>query len=409
MKTILKQLLREALGVPKNLTKLAELAYDEFLERIKRELPNDNGFGGFKEEIYLRGNFWLGDFSFNKIIIELNIKDSKGITEPKVYSMANSNRTSLDSSNMQIKNENLPNEIRLNVKVAVNQTNTNIDIIDVLSNERQTYITWFAHELMHAYDAYKKTNNNLSKRIDYEVAKQLQFGIKPLDDFFYNLYFIHDIENVVRPSEIASGIEINNVSKKDFIEFLMKNETYVILKKINSLTMSDFIRDLIAESDTIKETLKRSNVQVPRDIPDTELVIMLLNLIFDNVRHMKINELRDYLSRHTNPLKSLLGIGNDEERFQEFYQNYIIEMGKFKTYDEFYNYEFKNNKHVTDMLLKKIHKLYAMAKDDEKVSDLMQKINARGQQTNESEHIFDRDLYSELEKIPVTKIIDFLK
>jgi hypothetical protein len=57
-------------------------------------------------------------------------------------------------------------------------------------------------------------------------------------------------------------------------------------------------------------------------------------------------------------------------------------------------------KFVSENMIKKINKLYAMAKEDPNVSALMQKINNK-QTTNES--ILDWDLHYEGEKIPVTK------
>ncbi len=69
-------------------------------------------------------------------------------------------------------------------------------------------------------------------------------------------------------------------------------------------------------------------------------------------------------------------------------KNYNKFIERFDNYEQFFEYEFNNFKKVSEKIIKKISKLYAMAKDDEKVADILTKINSKT--TNES--ILDLDL-----------------
>jgi hypothetical protein len=131
-------------------------------------------------------------------------------------------------------------------------------------------------------------------------------------------------------------------------------------------------------------------------IPSSEddLISLLLKLTYQMVQSRKFENYKQ-ASRLNDPFIAMFlkmnSVSNKEMK------RYVDDLKRFNTYQEFFSHEEKRFKEVTGKLLKKIHKLYALAKDDEQ-SDVMQKINARA--TNES--ILDWDLYYEANNIGET-------
>jgi hypothetical protein len=131
-------------------------------------------------------------------------------------------------------------------------------------------------------------------------------------------------------------------------------------------------------------------------IPSSEddLISLLLKLTYELIQKRKFESYKA-AARLNDPFVAMLLQGDSVSRKE--IKDYVDTLKRFDNYQQFFNYEQKNFKTVTDKLLKKIHKLYAMAKDDNQ-SDVMQKINART--TNES--ILDWDLYYEANNISET-------
>lgn len=398
MKQKVKQLLREALGVPDNIIKLSTWVYDEFVDRLKTNLPDSDGwdFDGWDDNVLLKGNFNIADYRFSKIKINYNIRLSKSITEPSVYGMAFSYKSDFNDSTMQLKNVSKSDTVELIVNIAIGKGNTAGQIIREFEKEKNLYASSFAHELKHAYDTYKKNTTPLTSNTEYRVFSKLRFGIGPIDEFIHNLYYTHMMEGLVRTTEVAMNMEILGINKKDFIEFLANNRTYKTLKEINSFNMNDFRNKLIANKDAIINSFNDSDVPIPNT--DEELVNEVLDLTFKNIKHGKIRNLTDYLGGN-NPFAMLFGFGDSNHT--KFINDYTSSLEKFKNYQEYFAYEEKMFKFVSEKLIRKINKLYAMAKDDPNVSALMQKINSKST-TNES--ILDWDLHYETDKIPVTKL-----
>tara|TARA_R110000782_G_scaffold21299_1_gene57303 strand:- start:6880 stop:8091 length:1212 start_codon:yes stop_codon:yes gene_type:complete len=395
-KTI-RNLLREALGVPENLTNLAINVYNEFLEKIKLELPkNIETHGNWEGLITIRGDFKIADYRFHEIEIDTKIVVNNRTETPTVYNMAFNSSATFEKDNMSYKSSDSRGVIKLKVNMAVNEKNTYSDIINEFQINKERYTSSFGHEFKHAYDNYKKTTQPIQDRTEYGVFSNLRFGIKPIDSFIHNLYYTTKVENLVRTTEVATSMEILGINKMDFIEFLANNETYKSLKEINNFTFDGLKNELFDQIEQIKKTFINSGIDIPNT--DEEIINEVLDLTFKNLKGEKIQSLGRTLSGFRNPLAVLFGDGDTS--IDRFFENYKEKTEKMKNYQQYFEYEEKMFKFVSDNLIKKIHKLYAMAKDDKKVSALMQKINSK-ETTNES--IMDWDLHYDAEKIPVKK------
>jgi hypothetical protein len=339
----------------------------------------------------LRGDFRIADYKFDKIKLKYTFMVTDNTNKPVIYGMSH-NYKSRVTPNMTSQHENKFDTISLTVKIALNKDNKVSDLYKELNDNRNSILSSFAHELKHAYDSFKKPETKINKRAEYEVASDTRFGIEPIDKFIHNLYFINAIEGLVRPSEIAMSMQDLGITKEKFIEFLANNQTY---QQINAFNVSDFRQELLANKERIIEVFTKANIIIPNS--DDALIDEVLELTFKNLRNARINTLIDDLNLN-DPLAQLFG--GIHPKSGKFVEDYIKKTSNIKTFQEYFAYEEKMFKFVSENMIKKINKLYAMAKDNENISALMQNINNK-ENTNES--ILNWDLHYEAEKIPVTK------
>ena len=76
MKNTIKQLLREALGVPENLTKVGIQVFGELLEYFRQQ-PADASIFSINKKTTLSGDYKIGDVVFSKIKLEISLNTIK--------------------------------------------------------------------------------------------------------------------------------------------------------------------------------------------------------------------------------------------------------------------------------------------------------------------------------------------
>jgi len=383
------KMLREALGVPNNILNLGRYVYTAFLDNLKSELPNSDDFNDYLDVFRLDGDFVISDYSFKTITIKLEIYNTNIDKTAVLASMNYQPNITFDKNNIRlVKNDNFDsNRVNLGVTIAVKPNITKSELIQNLIDNAKEYISSFTHELKHAYDNYKKENNSVIGGTEYRAIASSNYRIPTIDKFLHYSYFIHNIENLVRPSEVASEIEHGNITKKGFINFLASNSTYTNLKQINQMTLNDMISDLNNEKEEMVRILQLSKMPIPED---DELVDTTLNLFFLTLRYEKIDTLSKVLLNLPYELVELFG--NSKSKQHKFLVKYVKSLNKFDNYKDFFIHEFEQFKNVSEEMMKKISKLYAMAKDDENIANVLTKINTKS--TNES--IKDWDLYHEI-------------
>ena len=393
MKNTIKQLLREALGVPENLTKVGIQVYGELLEYFRQQ-PSDASIFAIKKKTTLRGEYKIGDVVFSKIKLEINLNTIQrpDPSLPVVYGMSVRNRSSFDPDKFRNILINKEGQTKLFINIAVSPTTTVGDVLASMEKEQPKLTMAITHELKHAFDLTKIKSRPIQSDSEYRVYTQIQTQIPPLDEFIHDLYFMTEIEYAVRATEVASYIEQLDITKKQFLEFLKTNDTYKNLKKINSFTLESLINDLRPYRKRIAKILDDAGYAIPPT--EDELISLLLKVTFDLIRSHKIRSFQSS-ARLDDPFMNMFLQMSRVARKQ--IGKYQENLDKFDSYQQFFKYEEKRFKFLTDKMIKKIHKLYALAKDDEQ-SDVMSKINARA--TNES--ILDWDLYYEANGIGKT-------
>lgn len=375
---IIKKVLREAVGVPEGIVETAELVYRQVMDQIKSmdSLDDDDEIN---LNLRLNGDYRISDYKFKRIDLILEIIRTNNVDKGTIAGMSFNFKSELDNSSFKLIHKPTKNKIELTITIGIPEDGDLFSVVEELENEKQLTISSLTHELMHAYDKFKSPESKPETRADYDAYKNVRFGIEPIDDFLHNLYFIHSIENVVRPSEIASDLKQGNIDKQGFLDFLKDNRVYKKLKEINSFTYEGLKKELLNHVDIIRLRMENSGLD---NIPETdeELVDTILDLLRINLINAKGNSLKNDLTG--NFLEEIMGFSGKKEKV---FQNYIKRIRKYENTDDFFRNEEKMFKGISYDLMKKIHKLYSLI--------------GKGTETNES--IIDWDLYHDVKDTPI--------
>lgn len=374
---IIKKALREAVGVPDGIVETAELVYGQLM----KELKSISSVREDDEKLYfrLKGNYQISDYKFKQIDLTLNIIRTDQVDRATLAGMSFNFKSRFDDNTFKVIHQPTKKKIELSISVAIPEDGDLNSAIQELENEKEMSISSLTHELMHSYDKFKKPISNPSYRADYDAYKNIRFGIGPIDDFLHNLYFIHSIENIVRPSEIAADLKSGSIDKEGFLAFLKDNRVYKKLKEINNFTYEGLKKELLNHVDIIRERLEQNGID---DIPEDneELVNTVLDLLRINLVNGKGAALKQDLT--TNFFEEMMGFSGKKE---EVFRDYIKRIRKYDNTDDFFRNEEKIFKRASHDLIKKIHKLYSILDKNKK--------------TNES--ILNWDLYHEIKKTPI--------
>ena len=410
------ELFEMAMGVPEGNVEMANLAYKRILDMTDDEISS---LGEDPTRITIPGQFKINDFKFNLVSIDITVNESDTLYDqgrgPELTGMSFKDRPEIEKVDNKFFFKSSSNGVvRLGINISVPFLDIEPeDMREFFKDKKVSMVASLSHEFKHAYDMYKKPITKVSDRTEYSAFGEMCFGIKPIDDFFYQLYFTTTVENLVRPAELAGAIDAGEIDKEKFMDFLKDNRTYKQLTKILEyvhelkkpdidLTPKEIGRIGFANMksallnpkvvDVIKERLDDSDIDYPGS--DKLIVDLILKLAYDNLKHEKIGTLHSFLMKSdpSNLLRSLLG---QEVRFE--YLDEYIEKISYTNYEDFFENEIKRFIFVSQKVLKKISKLYDMAKDVN-VNPLHAKITTKGKgQKNES--ILDWELWQEINGI----------
>jgi hypothetical protein len=194
------------------------------------------------------------------------------------------------------------------------------------------------------------------------------------------MYYIHGIENLVRPVEVASLMKSKNITKSQFREFIENSRVYRELVEIKNFTFEDFINQLKENEDRLDALLNHigenpSNMTIDQKI-DRVLEVAYIDLVNNRMEmfvrmtehHMdnmiKFGSQLGVLPRHLE--KNAEKLQKTDEIRQKFL-SYVMKYEKNPT--KFFEDEIENFQYIANKMIKKISKVYALAKDDEPVSE----------------------------------------
>ena len=177
------------------------------------------------------------------------------------------------------------NNLEMSINIATPDTITFSELYQFIKVKDKDIISSFAHELKHSYDSVKKPSESIRDRSKYVSYTSVGFGLKPIDEFIFNLYYTTVIESLVRPTEVMSLLKQNKVKRKNVIDFLLNNETYNTLKKIHNFSLDELLMELSQEMPTINSILNHLNEQ-GRYNTDEEKIDRILYLTYINLTNL---------------------------------------------------------------------------------------------------------------------------
>lgn len=376
------RIITEALGVPDNILDAADMLYDVVEQDIKtiNTIQDEYDFDG---EI----NFELGDKKKIKIdsytltvkIEEIEDEGGGGVLD--IISMGMEGGFGFNRD-VYMKETESSTTLELSITFAVGENWEPEELIQKMEEERDEHVSSLSHEIKHKYDKQSKQFGLMGLDAEYQATQRRgTFGIPAIDSVFYRfMYYIHAIENLVRPTEVAYSMRRKNITKSQFKEFLENNRVYKELLEIKNFSFDDFISQLKEQEERLNKLLEHvgedpSNMTIDEkikrvlEVVHIDLVNNKMDLFVEMTTHSSDNFLRMALDiglLPPNAEKNIEGIKKTNEIRQKFF-NYVIKYQENPT--KFFENEFKNFNFVANKMLKKISKLYAMAKDDKQVSE----------------------------------------
>lgn len=354
LRNLIKKVISEALGVPNNLYETSVELYEKILPELKdidrSSLDSENTY-----VLSLYDKFRIADFYFNKIVVEIRFYFSKEIQKPLLFGYSVNQQTE-QTSNLKykiIKSQ----DINLSILLAIPENYDFDELTNFFISEKKELIQSFSHELKHAYDSYKEIYDNPYERALYSGVARKKFGIKPIDIFLHDIYYVLVTENLVRPSEVEAAIRNNDISQKEFLNFLKTNETYVNLKRISEFSYDNLKEELsnyMKEIDNLLNELKVYNID---DKTDDEKIDEVLRLVMVNVSNWTLEKFQELLV--SSFFERIMGLSGEKQRMLE---RFAARNRRFKSAQEFFEYYEKLFRYVGKNMIKKIAKLYAMTK-----------------------------------------------
>jgi len=386
------KLITEALGVPDNILEAADMLYDVVERNIK-------SINTKQDEYTFDGNirFELGDkkkvkIDSYKLTVNLEkIDGEEGVLD--IVQMTMGGFFGFDRDKFMKQNQP-SSTLELIITFAVGDNWRPKELIKKMEEERDEHVSSLAHEIKHKYDKQSKLYGLIGPDAEYQaIQKRGTFGIPVLDTVFFRyMYYISGIENLVRPTEVAYSMKRKNITKSQFREFLENNRVYKELLEIKNFTYDDFINQLKGSEDRLNALLEHIGEE-PSEMNIDEKINKVLEVAYIDLVNNKM-ELFINMTEHESDIflefAESLGIltSDVKERIKELQKTNEIRQ-KFLKYvtkyqdnpKKFFEVEIEKFNYVSTKMLKKIGKLYAMAKDDES-------------QVNES--ILNWDLYQKI-------------
>jgi hypothetical protein len=183
-------------------------------------------------------------------------------------------------------------------------------------------------------------------------------------------------------------MDLEGVDKENFESFLKNQKIYQTLDSIRKFTYRGFKTDLLNDIEHVRDIFDQNGIDLPSD--DNEAIDMVIDLVYKNLVDKQGASYARLLA--SSLFEKMIGLSGDKQMEVD---RFVKQLSKFKDGEEFFRYIEKDFQQTGDKVLKKIIKLYDMAKDTEKTksTDLMRKITSKGETT---ESIIDWDLHQQL-------------
>ncbi len=356
MREIIQRILKEELGVPKGIIESSKVIFDDFKDYFLSVLTE--GTNEYNFVVVPSINIPIGDMDIKELVFNINIHEDEKFSEIDFANMGVSNQAKvIQGKKPRIQNKKYEGEVEFSIDFIAPPNWKRQDFVDYFNKKRSELVTSFSHELKHVYDEFKNDSKTLTSRIDYDIAKQMMGMFPPLRKLSFMIYYTHVIENLVRPSELMAAIEENEITKQDFINFIKNQKTYQYLDYGRKLTLDSLKSKLFEKIDGVENLLDVADVD-HSEMSNEEKIDKLLELYVINMANKKVEMYVDGITE--NMFEQIFGFSGEKFESFEKYKNKII---KYDDNPELYfQKEISNINKTSEKLLRKLFKLYSLAK-----------------------------------------------
>lgn len=371
LKKLWSKLLSEEVGVPKNILISSEKLYKELLDNISSLTSVEDNY-----EFEIKSDFKISDLKFEQINIDLEIKVLEHMSEPDTISMGFKLQSKIKEPKFNLEHQ-INDIVDLNILIGFPNEWDLTDLKNYIVEDKVDITSSLAHELKHFFDYRMKPEGSSIEMTKYKSYSETNIGIPPIDKFIFALYFTHSIENLVRPTQLASSVKSHNITQKEFYDFFVNSELFKTLKQIQTSSFENFIGEMFQYIPKIRKFLRdNSNITDAMSMSEYEVIDVVMDMTYNSLSNNQASTMHGMLI--SSPLEMLLGFMGDKE---EFFNKFLRDIRKYEDGSEFFESEFKFFERVSTKMIKKISKIYSLIP------------NINQTETNENKSIKHPDLY----------------
>jgi len=255
----IKRILREAVGVPEGIHDSAETFMSELITNLGNLDERRDDF--FETTLTFENPLRINDLTLEKLDVAIRLRRQDfQVDEVELMGAGvpaqTKGKPDLTKKNPVIGQTLDKDNLFIYLDFAIDDEMGIEEVKQWFLNKQNSkkLISTIAHELKHLYDNFKQEYKSVKSMVDYSVlnktAKNEVGGLcQPVEEKFFLMYFLSNIETLVRPTEVYSHMMTNNITKEGFLEELKTTKIYeYILKGINYKTevlknelMEDFV------------------------------------------------------------------------------------------------------------------------------------------------------------------------
>jgi len=357
LKLLIEKIVNERYGVPDNITQTSEQILKGIITFLNSDKKHD---AAIEVNFVIKDNFEISDFKFDFMRILITIKkiskyDNIGING----AVSNTTFKLVDGFKLKQLEYSTDNNYLEIILTAQNNFPITYGILSYVFNSASNYIkNVITHELKHQFDNIKNPINKALAKSDYSsYISNLNKSIPPINNFVMALYYTHDLENLVRNSELYSELVQDNITEPEFRTFLENSDTYKTLVKYKYLTIDNIIFEIKnSYMSTVNEFLLFKNTENLEQMTDVQKIKEIFKILYIAIKDSKLKQLRNYMA---NVLKDQLTLISQN---QKYYNKELRRLDNMDIMEYFYNKQIEINKNA-DKTLIKLSKLYGMYKD----------------------------------------------
>ena len=374
MDLMVTQLLSEAVGVPKSIIESASELYEIILSQIKNLDRHDTKQEFYEEDL----NLSISDYIIDELDLTVTIDEIDGYDGPVVMASAGVSNDFTFDRDVLMKVNYKDNSIDLYLNFISPESGWEPqEVYQLFIEDRVNLISILAHEMKHKFDKQKKLADLIGRDADYQSysSSGLEFGIPIINEFMRYSYFIQGVENLVRPTEMATRMKLNGVTRDKFRDFFENDTVIVELKQIRNFSYDYLVEKLKEQMDRVDGLLSHANVPY-ETMNEDEKIEVVMDIVYVNLLSAK----KDNFDRMTSDgnemrrsLMRILGRGNDDqdEGFDSVRNKFLNHISKYQNnVHKFFVDECERFNYEATKLIKKISKIYSLIPgDDEQTNE----------------------------------------